>query len=325
MEELDEEIVRLERRLAELQAKRDHPEWRGPDKENQNHGDPFVVASEDDLTLGSMSDLVRSILDALPVSVFVKFAKDVPKQGRRFTYINKLARERLAWEARDVPTHFDSEAFLNRWESPLYQQMLRQETNTLDGKKSRNTQLEWQPGVDFWRRSATLEVPIFRRGDVKQEPPIGFCAIAEEVEFKMFPFIHSWLREVFDHEYFNMCTEVTASVYRATNAMNELRATEGIAPTLRQHFSESIENIVRDLDNAVKHLIVYGLSSEELYNAFSPGNYDVVQSVGQVMSDLRKVFNDAPFRVAFDVNEDVSHIKLRRSAAHKRSCVGTYR
>ena len=324
METRDEEIARLERRLSELRTGSPEQLWQTPTHET-NTGDPFIVAGEDDLRLSCMPDLVRSILDALPVSVFVKFATKVPQKGRLFTYINQLARERLKWTAAEVATHYDSEAFLNQWQSPLYQNMLQQESNTLNGKASRNTQLEWQPGEAFWRRSRTLEIPIFRRDDVDRDNPIGFCAIAEEVEFKMFPFIHSWLRQVFDHEYLNMCQEVHLSVYRATKFLNTLKSSGFDRTASSRDLPATVDRVAKDLDNALRHLVIYGRSSEELYKAFSPQYYDPTgnndqildQTVGQVVRDLRQIFDEAPFRVLFSISDGASDASIKRSAAVK--------
>lgn len=312
MESTEDEIVRLERRLAELRAKQTNSEWEGPGN-GKKYGQPFLVNDEDDLALDAMPDLVRQILDALPVSVFVKVSQITPDKGRRFTYLNKLARDRKEWKAAEIPERYDSEAFFNEWNSPLYHTMLLQETDTLNLKKSRYMQLEWQPGEDFWRRSKTLEVPIFRRGEVDDGNPIGFCAIAEEVEFKMFPFIHSWLRRVFNHEYRNMTFGIKAEIESAIDFLSDLE-TIGPAP-VRSNGGLSAgtpQEAIQGLRNAMKLLTLHGRSYEELYDAFSPKPPADIRTVGEVIESIKKVFEIAPFELAITIDEGVREVQLKR-------------
>jgi PAS domain-containing protein len=220
-ESIDDRIARLEKELAEARAGRQRPEWERPNPKSTNKGDPFFVTSEDDLYLRGIPDFIYTILEALPVSVFLKFS-EVKEGGRQFTYMNQKARSRLKWTAEEVSSHYDSEAFLDRWKNPLYKAMLDQETKTLGGDFSRYMPLEWQPPDQHGRRSQTLEVPIFK-GDKVSGEPVGFCAIAEEVEAEVFPFIHSWLREVTSHEYGNMCKAVQRSLDGAVDLANKVK------------------------------------------------------------------------------------------------------
>ena len=312
MESTEDEIARLERRLAELRAKRTNDEWEGPGN-GRKHGQPFFVHDENDLALDAMPDLVRQILDALPVSVFVKVSQITPNRGRRFTYLNKLARDRKKWNATEIPERYDSEAFLNEWNSPLYHTMLVQETNTLDLKKSRYMQLEWQPGEDFWRRSKTLEVPIFGRGEVDERNPIGFCAIAEEVEFKMFPFIHSWLRRVFNHEYRNMTFGVKAEIESTIDFLSDLATAQSAPRRSDNGLSASTPGeAIQGLKNAMKLLTLHGRSYEELYDAFSPKSPNETRTVAEVLDSIKKVFEIAPFEVTFAIDEGAAGGSLKR-------------
>ncbi len=213
---LDEQIRVLESQLAQLRLER---RTRFGSQKDWEMGDPFLVHSADEFTLDALPDLARAILDALPVSVFIKHADVSQNLGRRFTYVNAPARHMMPdgpWTELEVRDKHDSKAFPEGFNSVEYQNMLDQETETLNGKVSRRTTLTWKHKEGRYRNTITFEIPIFRRGDNGVEAnPVGFCAIAQEELPKQIPIVQSWLHRVFLHEFRGINACATAHSLRA--------------------------------------------------------------------------------------------------------------
>lgn len=357
------EIELLEARRLLLQAQHhegvSRPEWGGFVREPgpageqtpyvelsevpfRHPGAPFFIKYKDDLYLDTLSDLAWQILEALPVTVFVKFA-DYDKQekkGRRFTFMNRLARKRLGWSFDEVRNRYDSEAFPDKsWNNPAYQRMLHQESITLcvedmetglpnmplteqsyesDNRtrdtgqlnaKSRYTFLEWQYEATSGRRSRTLEVPVYLSGKDSPAHPIGFCAIAEELDFTLSANLAHFYLSMFSHE-------MGTVTYQASDAFKQ------IAKYISSNTGENQDALFKKARYFAELLPMRNQMYEEMMKAFDTSHNANRIRLQMIVQDLRSFYGEptCPWQISIIVQgeqDSLLRTRVRRPDAVK--------
>jgi hypothetical protein len=191
----------------------------------------------------------------------------------------------------DVSSRFDSEAVAGGYESAEYQAMCAQESTTLRDWGSRWTRLEWSSAwaEGGWRRNQTLEISIVDG----EGAPIGFCAVAEDIEFKLLPALHSWLRKVFQHEYNNASTQVVGLVFRAEEILNQHTSTTGGAETTEP--THSIGIALQHLESIKRRVLLSSRVATALIDAFANIHSKSRKALRKVEGELQEIYKTPPF------------------------------
>lgn len=324
-QELDAEIAQLENKLASLRAKRRCQTtaltWKKPSKADE-FGDPFVISNEPELTLATLPDLAKSILDALPVQVFLKLARTDEVEGiisfdkantrkythldkgkaRKYTYLNQSAREPMHWDEEAVLRRYDCEAFPDTESGfALYQKMQLQESDCLRDRVSRIRTVDWTPGPGGWRRNETIEIPILKADGTV----IGFCAIGQDIIFRELPKQSQYFLKMFWHQYKNLSMSILSFIETARERIQAVRTNPDSALVCVEYISTRLTLIKT-------HLRIAEESSEIVYNGLIP-TYDPMLCKGQVKeiaADVLRIYRDSPYSINFTLAEDAQQREI---------------
>lgn len=180
----------LRERVAELEAEVEALRQGGADAHSRDRNRKIrrlYVDDPEQLSLTNL-DLALQIIDAMPVQVFIKdaqheFEPDGSKKGRRYTFMNRKALELTGWKAEDVRNYVDKDAMSDPLE---YTRMDEVETKTIEAKEVHFEDLRWtSPDGREWRINDIIQLPIARREEgVEVGEIIGFCALAQDIEFQ---------------------------------------------------------------------------------------------------------------------------------------------
>jgi PAS domain-containing protein/two-component sensor histidine kinase len=309
MSNLDERIAELQVELASLQEQRRQQMQRYGSEVEEAETGCFTVITPDELNLTALPELARAILDALPVQIFIKEAASHPQKGRRYTYLNKKVRKILGWSREKAKSAYDSEAFAGGVNNLEWLTMFTGETETIESRKARLRELSWTTETEkgeSWRLNKVLEVPILANG---LQNPIGFCAIAQDIEFNMFAGTHTQLRKVFRHEYSNL----TASVLSHVEDVEEIIRLSQQGDNSPSRLPEALESL-----NAVKgRLLIAARAADVLYLAVGNIDRNSYDTVDKVIDEIGQLYQPAPFRVSVTVTDSVRSARIWKPKAIK--------
>lgn len=308
MSDLDDRIAELQAQLAHLQEERRTRMQRYGSEFRQEKTDYFSVITSEELSLAALPELARLILDALPVQVFIKQAAP-EENGRRYTYINQRARAILGWSEDKAKSAYDSEAFAGGTNSPEWQKMFTGETETLQSRRARRRELSWTASTkhgEAWRLNRVTEIPILITGF---EDPIGFCAIAEDIEFQLFSATHSQLRRIFRHEYGNLSASVLRYVKSAQRQIRRIQQPGSV--------SNNLDAVLEDLQKIEGLLLVAANMADALYMAVGHIDEHSESTVERVAEEINYLFERAPFKVMVKIDDATRFARLRKPEAVK--------
>lgn len=303
--DLNERIAALEAELARLRQERDGRRTPSTleDWDYRNHRHPFVVAAVSELTLENIPELVRQILDALPVSVFIKQAPLQDNQGRLFTFLNARARKPLGWTIDKTRRMYDSAAFADGWNDPLYQLMVKQETETLESRKPRETLLDWRPPPpEQPRRARTREIPIVDRS----HELVGFCAIADERPLEIYPRFFHQLLAIINHEYGNLIASTRSYIGRVQQELkHQPRQDEGVR---RQLLNLQHSRAIQTVTLAATQLILNALAAHD------PTHTTKLSEINAEVIKAFSVESESPYRLVLE-SSAIGDVDVHKGAA----------
>lgn len=252
--------------------------------------EPFKVPVEENIWPAELPPLVKQILDAVPVQIFVKKADFEDGNGRRYYYMNEEARLSLGWNEEEVASKYDSEAIKGGFLSPEYKKMERQESDTITNKEPRETVVEWTANTEGsdadWNWSRTIEVPIADAGN----DIIAFCAIAQSLEVRSLPEIQRHTRLAFNHEQRNAYT-----IYRDHMSSVNMFLRDVQRTIMDEAIKTGAIAAIKRLTLAKYQMGVGLVASETVANAFSSfikGKEDTVEkkTIKNVYDDLFNLY-----------------------------------
>ncbi len=266
----------------------------------------FEADSIEGLALNELPSVAEQILEALPIQIFVKDSTPDESLGRKYRYLNKAARQILEWGLDEVTERFDSEAFAEGNQSQEWREMFEGETETIESLCPATKELSWTAkasGREVWRINRVLEFPIVKRGTKKA---IGFCSIAQDIEFKAFSEIHSELHRILRHEYGNLTASVLAEVERASMILSEGPNT-GVADSASRSIATILEAVEGRLEVAAR-------SADFIYQAVANVDNVAVVSVGSIVDELQELFEVAPYNAKFSAGSKVRETRIKKGA-----------
>ena len=316
MSDLDERIAELQAELAFLQEKRRQRMHEYGSDVAQAEADCFAVITQDELNLAALPELARSILDALPAQIFIKEAAFDPQSGRRYTYINRTARDILGWTEEKAKSVFDSEAFAGGTDNPEWKKMFEGETETLKSRRSSRRELSWTANTEHgeaWRLNRVTEIPILMSGI---EDPIGFCAIAQDIEFQLFAATHTQLRKIFRHEYGNLAASVLRHVKDAERVIKRTKK-ESLSTSPEGSDTSYLDKVLESLRAVEGYLLAAANVADTLYLAVGHIDQNSVSTVGKVASEVSQLFELAPFKVTVTFDDSIRSARILKPEAIK--------
>jgi PAS domain-containing protein len=135
----------------------------------------FQVASEAAMHLENASGFAFQMLDALPMSVFVKDAAE-----RRYVYLNAKARSMMNFASKAVIGRVDRDVLSDQENYLLYK---AEDDAVLQSKSPRSVNENWIDETGRFTVHRTTRYPVMRLDD-PDGAPIGVVSIAEDLSYE---------------------------------------------------------------------------------------------------------------------------------------------
>lgn len=303
-EDIYRQIGELEKQIGELRGKLPSaPDWKAPklregeSLEKQEKGQPFRIHSEVELELKGLPDLVRQILDALQVQVYVKKAKiDDKRDARKYTYLNQAVREINKWSREEALAKYDCDVFadgdaaasLFDEAASLFLDMRNRETETIRSKESKISFTPWTLLGGGWSRNQNFEIPILN----PDSDCIGLCSLSQNIVFEEVSRILAIYQQDVRHSVRNLNTAVTGLFIQATIALEAFR---------RDHPKEQMLDAISGLFQSISHELNHYTSSSYFQIAALDSMTGTLDSgrICEIIDDLKGRYTNCGFTLSF--------------------------